>query len=255
MSGADGFARTIHPSAMVDPLARLERDVFIGPFCVVGPKVVLGRGTKLVSHVVIDGDTTLGEGNIFYPFAVIGMAPQVRRIEKEGRLVIGARNTFREHVTIHPGLEETRIGDDCLFMVSAHVAHDATVGSNVTVANGVQIAGHVVVEDHVNFGGLAAIAQHVRIGEGAFVAGGAMVERPVPPFVIAQGDRARPRGINRIGLERRGVSEEIIRELERAYAETLLAREHSLREAATRLSPKSEEAKRFRDALLAIAEP
>jgi UDP-N-acetylglucosamine acyltransferase len=131
---------------------------------------------------------------------------------------VGEGNVFREHVTVHAGTEhETRIGDGNLFMVGCHVAHDVHVGSHCTVANGVQLAGHVVVEDGVTFGGLAAVAQFVRVGEGAFVAGGAMVERDVPPFVIAQGDRARVRALNAVGLERRGVPPESVAELRRVF--------------------------------------
>ncbi len=241
----------IHATAVIHAGAKIAEGVKIGPYCVIGAEVVIGRGTTLVSHVVVEGDTTIGEGNTFYPFSVIGCPPQIRRVEKIGRLVIGARNVFREHVTVHPGIEETRVADDGLFMAACHVAHDVRVGSHVTVSNGVQLAGHVQVEDHVTFGGLSAVAQHVLVREGAFVAGGSMVERSVPPFTIVQGDRARPRGINRVNLARRGIAEETIRELEHAYARTFLARDVPLREAAARLETKSELAARFRAALLA----
>jgi UDP-N-acetylglucosamine acyltransferase len=158
-------------------------------------------------------------------FAAIGGPPQDKRATSEpGTLVIGSRNVFREHVTVHRGTQRraTTIGDDNLFMVGSHVAHDVELGSFVTLANGVLLAGHVAVADHVTFGGAVAVAQHVRIGESAFVAGGSMVERDVPPFVVAQGDRARVRALNKVGLRRRGFNEESIAALERAIRTILL---------------------------------
>jgi UDP-N-acetylglucosamine acyltransferase len=154
-----------------------------------------------------------------HPFAVIGGEPQAKRLTA-GRpfLRIGSRNVFREHVTIHGGTEggATVVGSDNLFMVGAHVAHDVVVGSQVVLANATQLAGHVVIEDWVTFGGLSGVAQHVRVGESAFVAAASACERDVPPFVVVQGDRARVRGVNVVGLRRRGVPEESIASLKRA---------------------------------------
>lgn len=210
----------VHPTAVVDPGAELDDDVEVGPYAVVGPGARVGRGTRLLAHAVVTGPTTLGEGNEVHPFAVLGGAPQAKRHHGgEARVVIGHRNVFREHVTVHGGTEgrTTRVGDENLLMVGAHVAHDAIVGSRCVLANTVQLAGHAVVEDWVTFGGLSGVAQFVRVGEGAFVAAGAMVEADVPPFVIVQGDRARVRALNVVGLRRREVPAASIAALRAAF--------------------------------------
>ncbi|MFO0662686.1 MAG: acyl-ACP--UDP-N-acetylglucosamine O-acyltransferase [Polyangiaceae bacterium] len=209
----------VHGTAIVHPRAKLGKGVEVGPYCLVGEHVTLGAGCKLMAHVVIDGHTYIGDDNEFHPFAAIGGAPQRRPRHGETRgLRIGSRNVFREAVTVHVGTQhDTEIGDEVLLMAGAHIAHDATIGSFVTIANGVQIAGHVVVDDYVTFGGLAGVAQRKRIGESAFVAAGAMCERDVPPFVIVQGDRARVRALNEVGLERRGLDKEDIEALRVAF--------------------------------------
>lgn len=210
----------VHPTAIVDPRAELGCNVTIGPYAVVGAGVMLGDECELAAHVVLDGPTRIGARNRFHPFAVVGSAAQHKRPQtKVSRLVMGDDNVVREHVTIHRGTEghETRIGSSNLFMVGVHVAHDVAVGSHCTLANGVQLAGHVTVEDHVTMGGLAAIGQFVRVGESAFVAGGAMVEHDIPPFMIAQGDRARVRALNKVGLARRGVPAESMKALAVAF--------------------------------------
>ncbi len=215
----------LHPTAIVDPRADLAADVEIGPYCIVGAGVVLGEGTRLVAHVVVEGPTTIGRWNVVHPFAVIGGTPQHKRAPTEGAhqaAVIGDSNVIREHVTVHRGTGHggggvTRVGSSNLLMVGCHVAHDVVVGSHVTVANGVQLAGHAHIEDHATFGGLSGVAQFVRVGESAFVAAGAMCEKDVPPFVIVQGDRARVRALNEVGLRRRGAPEASIAALQRAY--------------------------------------
>ncbi len=162
-----------------------------------------------------------------HPTAVIGDLPQDKRAGGEPtRVEIAEGNVFREHVTVHRGTRDTvtRIGSHNLFMVGCHVAHDVTIGSRCVIANAVQLAGHVVVEDYAAFGGLAGVAQFGRIGESAFVAAGAMVERDVPPFCIVQGDRARVRAVNRVGLERRGVPRESIAEIERVFRAIFLSK-------------------------------
>ncbi len=218
----------IHPSAIVDSRAELAAGVEIGPYCVVGAGVQLGEGTRLLSHVVVEGPCVMGRENVVHPFAVVGSAPQHKR-EGAGRgptrATLGDHNVVREHVTIHRGTDggTTRIGSSNLLMVGCHVAHDVTLGSHVTVANGVQLAGHATVEDYVTFGGLSGLAQHVRVGESAFVAAGAMCERDVPPFVIVQGDRARVRALNKVGLRRRGISDDEIVRLERAFRALFVA--------------------------------
>ncbi len=220
MGMRDPLPPTIHATAIVDPGAELGAGVVVGPYCVVGRGVHVGRGTRLLSHAVLEGPAVLGEGNVVHPFAVLGGAPQHKRDgTAQGRLTVGDHNTFRESVTVHRGTSgnTTTLGHDNLFMALVHVAHDVRVGSHVTVANGVQLAGHVTVGDHATFGGLGGVAQFVVVGESAFVAAGAMCERDVPPFVIVQGDRARVRGLNVVGLRRRGVPEPSVRALRQAF--------------------------------------
>jgi UDP-N-acetylglucosamine acyltransferase len=218
----------VHPSSIVERHAEVADDVDVGPFCHVHAGAKIGPGTRLVSHVVIWGATTLGRENVMHPFAVLGGEAQVRK-RREGEsdgtgggssLEIGDHNVFRESVTVSAssGGGRTRLGSHNLFMAGCHVAHDVVVGSRCVVANGVQLAGHVEIEDWVTFGGLAGVAQHLRVGQGAFVAAGAMCERDVPPFVIVQGDRARVRALNVVGLERRGVPAASIGALERAFS-------------------------------------
>ncbi len=209
-----------HASAVIDASAELASDVEVGALSVVGARVRIGARSKIAAHAVIEGPCTLADDNEVFSFAVIGGAPQDKRAKNVAtRLVVGSNNVFREHVTVHRGTRdtETRIGSHNLFMVGAHVAHDVVVGSHCVIANGVQLAGHVRVDDWVTFGGLAGVAQFVTIGEGAFVAAGAMVERDVPPFVIAQGDRARVRAVNTVGLERRDVPRSSVKEVERVF--------------------------------------
>ena len=213
-------APRIHPTAIVDARAEIADDVEIGPYAVVDAGVRITHGTRLMAHAVIHGPCAIGERNVVHPFAVLGGAPQAK---KHGggptRTEIGDDNVFREHVTVHGGTEgrATRIGSHNLFMVSAHVAHDVVVGSRCVIANAVQLAGHAVVGDWATFGGLAGVAQFVEVGDSAFVAAGAMCEKRVPPFVIVQGDRARVRALNVVGLTRRGVGEESIAALARAF--------------------------------------
>jgi UDP-N-acetylglucosamine acyltransferase len=223
------MAVSIHPSAIVDARAELAPGVLIGPYCVIGPGVQIGPESRLIAHVVVEGPTVIGAGNVIHPFAVIGSAPQHKRAQDgrgANRLTVGDHNVIREHVTIHRGTDggTTVVGASNLLMVGCHVAHDVRVGSHVTIANGVQLAGHAVVEDYATFGGLSGLAQHVRVGESAFVAAGAMCEKDVPPFVIVQGDRARVRALNKVGLRRRGVPEGSIAALERAYRALFAAR-------------------------------
>ena len=222
----------IHATALVDPRAELADDVEVGPYSVIGPGVRIDRGTRLLGHVVISGQAVIGRGNVFHPFAVIGGEPQIRKLAPgeqasgdapaPGSLEIGADNVFRESVTVSSSSGETPtwVGSKNLFMAGAHIAHDVRVGSHCVVANAVQLAGHVVVEDWVTFGGLSGVAQRLRVGQSAFVAAGAMCERDVPPFVIVQGDRARVRALNIVGLERRGVPGGSIALLKKAFAGT-----------------------------------
>ena len=199
-----------HPTAIVDPGARLGARVHIGPFCHVGPDVVLGDDVRLVSHVVIDGDTTVGDGAVLYPFCTVGLAPQDLKYKGERtRCEIGARTQIREHCTIHRGTITgsgvTRVGEGCLLMAVVHVAHDCDVGDGVVIANNVVMGGHVSIGDGAVVGGAAAIHQFVRIGRGAMIGGVSGVEADVIPFGSVIGNRARLAGLNVIGLRRRGV--------------------------------------------------
>jgi UDP-N-acetylglucosamine acyltransferase len=209
----------VHPSAIVDARAELGDGVVVGAYALIEAGAKLGDECILHAHAVVRGVTALGARCVVHPFAVVGGEPQAKHhTGGPARLETGERNVFREHVTIHGGTDgrTTRIGHGNLFMVGAHVAHDCVVGSDCVLANGVLLAGHAVVEDAVTFGGGSGVAQRVRIGEGSFVAAMSACERDVPPFVVAQGNRARVRGVNVVGLRRRGVPEESIFALERA---------------------------------------
>ena len=213
---------TIHPTAIVHQGAALGMDVEIGPFCIVGPNVVLQDRVRLVSHVVVGGFTEVGEGTSVNAFAVLGGDPQhTAHKGEETRLVIGARNTIREHVTMHAGTVlgggVTRVGDDGFYMVGAHVAHDCQLGDRVTMVNGSGLAGHVVVGDLVIIGGLAGVHQHVRIGRHAIVGAGALVVKDVIPFGSVWGNHAHLEGLNLVGLKRRGFTRESINDLRAAY--------------------------------------
>ncbi len=224
----------IHPSAVVDSKARIAETVVIGPFCVVGPDVELADGIELISHVVVAGRTRIGAGTRIFPFASIGHPPQDLKSRGEpSTLEIGANNQIREYVTIQPGTEGggmvTRVGNDCLFMASAHVAHDCLLGDSVIMANNATLAGHVVVGDHAFLGGLCAVHQFVRIGKHAMIGGMSGVEADVIPFGMVIGNRAHLNGLNIIGLKRRGFSREDVHTLRNAYR-LLFAPEGTLQE-------------------------
>jgi UDP-N-acetylglucosamine acyltransferase len=194
----------------------------VGPFCVVGAEVRLGRGSVLESHVVIDGDTRVGEGNRFFPFSSIGLVPQDLKYRGEpSRVEIGDRNTFREGSTVHRGTEGgggvTRIGSDNLFMAQAHVAHDCRVGSHTVFANSAALSGHVEVQDYAVLGGFVGVHQFCRVGTHAFMGGATVATKDVLPFSMTVGDRARLCGLNLVGLRRRGLSAEAIGALRQAF--------------------------------------
>lgn len=212
----------IHATAIVDPAAKIGKDVAIGPYCVIGPNVVLGDGVKLESHVAIAGRTTLGANSHVFPFASLGHTPQDLKYKGEpSTLTIGAHVIIRESVTMNPGTEgggmHTVVGDRCLFMVGAHVAHDCKVGNYVILANNATLAGHVTVGDYAIIGGLSAVHQFVRIGKHAIVGGMSGIESDVIPFGSATGERANLAGLNLVGLKRRGFSREDIHALRAAY--------------------------------------
>ena len=212
----------IHSSAVVDPAAQLGEDVKIGPFCVVGSDVILDDGVVLHSHVAVAGRTRIGPRSEIYPFASIGHPPQDLKYQGEpSELEIGAENRIREHVTMNPGTEGggmvTRVGDRCLFMVGAHVAHDCQIGDGVIMANNATLAGHVTVGQQAVIGGLSAVHQFVRIGHNAMIGGMSGVEHDVIPYGLVMGERARLHGLNMVGLKRAGFEREEIQSLRQAY--------------------------------------
>lgn len=212
----------IHPTAIVAEGARLGEGVEIGPWCVVGANVSLGARTKLLSHVVIDGHTEIGEDCTVHPFAYLGSPPQHLAHKGEPtRLVVGRNNIVREHVTMHAGTVGgggvTTVGDNGLFMVGSHVAHDCVVGNNVVFANSATIGGHVHVADFVFMGGMSAVHQFTRIGRYSFVGGGAILTKDVIPYGSVWGNHAHLEGLNLVGLKRRGFSRQAISDLRAAY--------------------------------------
>jgi UDP-N-acetylglucosamine acyltransferase len=218
----------IHPTAIVSPGAQLDAGVVVGPFCVVGPHVRLGKETRLHSHVVVEGHTTLGERNEVFPFASVGHAPQDLKFKGEPTtLVIGDENRIREGATLQPGTVQDRgttiIGSRNLFMAYTHVAHDCVIGDEVILANATQLAGHVIIESRAVLGSMSAVHQFCRVGELAMVGANAMVASDLAPFCLAQGDRATLRGLNLVGLKRRGFGSEGIGKVKAAYKILFLA--------------------------------
>lgn len=224
----------VHPTAIVEAGAEIADSASIGPYSIVSAGVRLGERVKLHAHVVVGGNTTIGEGCEIFPFASVGLPPQDKKYHGEAsRLEIGRNCTIREHVTINPGTEGggmlTRIGDDCLILVGAHVAHDCRIGSHVILVNHATLGGHCQIGDYAILGGLSAVHQFVRIGESGFVGGMSGVENDVIPFGSAIGNRAELGGLNIVGLTRRGFSRDAVHQLRRAYR-TLFGPEGTLKE-------------------------
>lgn len=216
------MAANIHPSALVDPAARIGDKVEIGAFSIIGPNVEIGDGTRVHPHVVIQGHTQIGRDNVFHPFCSIGGDPQDKKYAGEPtRLVIGDRNTVREYATMNCGTVQdggvTRVGDDNWIMAYVHVAHDCQVGSHTIMANNTALAGHVHVGDWAILGGFTGVHQFVRVGAHSFCGVHSSVLQDVPPYVLANGVPATPHGINAEGLRRRGFSNEAIMAIKRAY--------------------------------------
>jgi UDP-N-acetylglucosamine acyltransferase len=211
----------IHSTAVIGASAKIGIGVRIGPYCVIGPCAQLDDAVTLKAHVVVDGHTIIGGGTTIYPFASIGSAPQDLKYKGEcSQLIIGKNNTIREHVTMNPGTTggglRTVIGNNCLFMVGAHVAHDCLIGNHVIMANNATLGGHVMVGDRVVIGGLAAVHQFIRIGAFAVIGGTSGVETDVIPFGRVKGDRAYLAGLNLVGLERGGYSKDQIKTMQKA---------------------------------------
>jgi len=214
----------IHKTAIVDSKAKISSSVNIGPYCVIGPNVEINENVKIQSHVNISGNTKIGKGNKIYPFASIGNDPQDLKYNgEETKLIIGDNNKIREYVTINPGTKGggglTEIGNDCLFMISSHVAHDCQVENNVIIANNVAVAGHVTIEDNVVIGGNSAVQQFTRIGRMAMIGGMTGVLHDVIPYGLSIGNRNYLQGLNLIGLRRANFNNKDILGLSEAYKE------------------------------------
>ena len=249
------MAVEIHPTAVVSPRAEIGDGSYVGPYCTVGDEVRLGARVRLESHVVVSGRTEIGEETHVFPFASVGLAPQDLKYRGEpAETRLGRRNRVREFVTIHRGTEPggmlTSIGDDCLIMAQAHVAHDCRVGDRVIMANAATLAGHVEVADGANIGAYSGVHQFCRVGREAFVGGYSVVVKDAMPFAKSVGNHARCYGLNTVGMRRRGYPEETVRALHKAFR-LLLASKLNTTQAVERIreeikdSPEVEELLRF----------
>jgi UDP-N-acetylglucosamine acyltransferase len=213
----------VHSTAIVREGARIGADVEIGPYCVIGPEVRLGDGCRLHSHVTVEGDTHVGSRCEIWPFASLGAIAQDRKIDRRSRggvLRIGARNVFREHVTISPGTPAggaTVVGDDNMLLIGAHIGHDVTVGNQTVFTNSAMAAGHTSIDDRAVIGAMVGIHQFCRVGKLAMLGAGAMLPKDAPPFAMVHGDRARIRGVNVIGMRRAGYSGDDVAVVKRAF--------------------------------------
>lgn len=228
----------IHRTALVDSDVKLSEDVEIGPYCIVGKGVKLGRGTRLISNIVIE-DTDMGKNCTVYPFTSIGLPPQDTKYKGEKtRVKIGDNNIIREYITIHRasvgGDKVTRIGNNNFLMAYVHIAHDCNIGSNVVMANVTTLAGHVVVEDYVFIGGLVAVHQFARIGAYSMIGGFSAIPQDIPPYTTAAGERAKLYGLNTIGLKRQNFTDSTIKDLKKAY-KILFRSKLTLKEAMKKL--------------------
>lgn len=233
----------IHSSAIISPRAQIGADVKIGPYCVIGDDVVLGDRCVLHSHVVIDGPCKIGSDNEFFAFAAIGGKTQdLKYMGEPTFLEIGNANVFRENSTIHRGTHEeipTRIGDHNLFLCYSHVAHDCQVGNHIIMSNNGTLAGHVVVGDHAIISGLTAVHQFCRVGEHSITGGCSKIVQDIPPFMIVDGNPATTRGLNLVGLQRRGFSEDDLRALKSAYKRLFLKKDINMSVAISSLKATS----------------
>ena len=225
----------IHPTALISPKATLGSEVEVGPYCVIEDHVRLGDRCKLHSHVVIHGHTVAGDENEFFPFAAIGTKSQDLKYAGEPTfLEVGDRNVFRENTTVHRGTTEespTRVGNDNLCLSYSHIAHDCRVGNHVILSNNGTLAGHVEVADHAIISGLTAVHQFCRVGAHSITGGISKIVQDIPPFTIVDGNPASVRGINQVGLQRRGFSDKDVRALRTAYKKLFLKKEVNLSDA------------------------
>ncbi len=233
------MTKGIHKTAIVSAKAEIDADVSIGPFCIIGDDVVIGKGTKLASNVIVEGSTEIGEECTIYPFTSLGFPPQdVRYKNEKTGLKIGKNNVIREYTTIHrastSGSGFTEVGDLNFLMAYVHIAHDCKIGSSVIMANAATLGGHVVVEDFAFIGGLVAVHQYTRVGSYAMVGGFSGVPQDVPPYTMVSGVRAKLYGLNAIGLKRHGFSDETIDVLKKAY-KMLFREKRTLKEALKKI--------------------
>lgn len=246
------MSRDIHKTAIISPKADIDDGVQIGPYCIIGDGVVIKKGTRLISHVVIEGRTEIGEDCIIFPFASIGLSPQDLKYKNEPTgLKIGNKNIIRESVTIHrasvSGDKLTEIGDSNFLMAYVHIAHDCKIGNSVVMANAATLAGHVTVDDYAFIGGLVAVHQFTRIGAYAMIGGFSGVAQDIPPYTMASGARAKLYGLNIVGLKRRGFSEELINNIKKSY-KILFREKNTLKEALKKIKsevPQTNEIKYF----------
>ncbi len=237
------MANKIHSTAIINNKAIIEDDVEIGPYCIIDENVKINNGTKLKSHIVVEGDTEIGKNNIIYPFVTIGVAPQDLKFKGEkSKTIIGDNNTIREHVTIHRGTQDgkmlTKIGNNCLLMVGAHIAHDCHLANNIILANNATLAGHVTIDDNVIIGGLSALHQFVRVGKGAMIGGMSGIENDVIPYGLAMGERASLAGLNLVGLKRAKYDRQDILDLRAFFKDLYSNNSQSLNERVKILGTK-----------------
>lgn len=234
---ATAVAPEVHPTALIDPSAELAPGVAVGPYSIVGPGVRVGARTRIGSHVLIERDTTVGEECTIHQGAVLGTDPQdLKYMGEPTVLMVGDRTVIREYATLNRGTIAsgvTRVGSDCMLMAYTHVAHDCHLGNHVILSNAVNMAGHVSIGDWAIVGGLTPIHQFVRIGAHAFVGGATRVAKDVPPYVKAAGSPMELYGLNSVGLQRRGIPDDVRRELKRAYR-LFFASNHNVAQALAR---------------------
>lgn len=228
----------IHKTAIVSPDAKFSEGVEIGPYCIVGKRVKIGKNTKLQSHIVIE-ETEIGSNCTVFPFTSIGLPPQDTRYNKERTKVkIGNDNTIREYITIHrasvSGNKITRIGNNNFLMAYAHIAHDCNIGNDIIIANATTLAGHVEIEDHAFIGGMVAVHQFTRIGAYSMIGGFSAITQDIPPYTTASGDRAKLYGLNTVGLKRRDIDDTVISGLKKAY-KTVFRSKLTLKDALKKL--------------------
>jgi len=248
----------IHPTSIISPRAEIGADVKIGPYCVIGDHVVLGDRCVLHSHVVMDGPCRIGKENEFFPFAMIGGKTQdLKYIGEPTHLEIGDSNVFRENTTVHRGTHAeipTRIGNHNLFLCYSHVAHDCQLGDHIIMSNNATLAGHVVVGNHAIISGLTAVHQFCRVGEHSITGGCSKIVQDIPPFMIVDGNPASTRGLNVVGLQRRGFSEDDIRALKSAYKRLFLKKDINMSVAISSLKATSAAAHPHVHSLIAFVE-